>query len=275
MTHFIHPCRASVRDRLRSASGPASGRCRPRARRRRHRRADPEHLRPRVYRGPGGARRSRTHRQVAGAQLSNGVVVEDDVCIGPNATFANDHFPCSRQYRAAVQTTLREGCSIGAGATILPGLVIGREAMVGADRWSPPRCRRGRSSPATRRAPSATRTASPPPRKPSTAAAGAPQSVTATAVPGVTLHRLRLVEDARGKLAVGEFAADVPFVPKQFLQHFRRPRLPCAPGERALRDVRAVPGLRAGYSARSSSMTATRDRRCCWTAPTSACGCRR
>ncbi len=68
-----------------------------------------------------------------GVQLWDGLRVEDDVFIGPNATFANDHFPRSkRPPRNFLETVLHTGASIGANATILPGLSVGRSAMVGA-----------------------------------------------------------------------------------------------------------------------------------------------
>lgn len=68
-----------------------------------------------------------------GVQLWDGLIVEDDVFIGPNATFCNDIYPRSKCYPAEfLKTTLKKGCSIGANATILPGVIIGEEAMVGA-----------------------------------------------------------------------------------------------------------------------------------------------
>jgi hypothetical protein len=68
-----------------------------------------------------------------GVQLWDGVRLEDDVFVGPNATFTNDPFPRSKQYpEAFAQTVVRRGASIGANATILPGLTIGRDALVGA-----------------------------------------------------------------------------------------------------------------------------------------------
>lgn len=68
-----------------------------------------------------------------GVQLWDGLRVEDDVFIGPNATFTNDAFPRSGVPRAALPPTkLRRGASIGANATILPGLTVGAGAMVGA-----------------------------------------------------------------------------------------------------------------------------------------------
>ena len=58
-----------------------------------------------------------------GVQLWDGITVEDDVFIGPNATFTNDPFPRSKQHPASFSRTLvRKGSSIGANATILPGL---------------------------------------------------------------------------------------------------------------------------------------------------------
>jgi UDP-2-acetamido-3-amino-2,3-dideoxy-glucuronate N-acetyltransferase len=68
-----------------------------------------------------------------GVQLWDGVRLENDVFVGPNATFSNDRFPRSRQPpEAFAVTTVQEGASIGANATILPGITIGRGAMVGA-----------------------------------------------------------------------------------------------------------------------------------------------
>jgi acetyltransferase-like isoleucine patch superfamily enzyme len=69
----------------------------------------------------------------SGVYLWNGLRIEDDVFIGPNATFVNDPWPRSQQHPERVQhTTLGSGCSIGANATILGGVEIGRLAMVGA-----------------------------------------------------------------------------------------------------------------------------------------------
>jgi acetyltransferase-like isoleucine patch superfamily enzyme len=68
-----------------------------------------------------------------GVQLWDGVTLEDDVFVGPNATFTNDLHPRSRNAAAKLLPTLvKKGASIGANATILPGLTIGEGAMVGA-----------------------------------------------------------------------------------------------------------------------------------------------
>ncbi|MFK0376742.1 acyltransferase [Pandoraea sp. NPDC090278] len=68
-----------------------------------------------------------------GVQLWDGTVIENDVFIGPNVTFSNDNFPRSKVYPDTfAKTIVREGASIGANATILPGIEIGKGAMIGA-----------------------------------------------------------------------------------------------------------------------------------------------
>src|SRR3954452_13388596 len=68
-----------------------------------------------------------------GVQLYAGVTLEDDVFVGPNATFTNDLYPRSRQWLDEhPRIVVRRGASIGANATILPGIEIGTGAMVGA-----------------------------------------------------------------------------------------------------------------------------------------------
>ena len=69
----------------------------------------------------------------SGVQLWDGLRVGDDVFIGPNATFTNDPFPRSKVYEHEVAVArVEDGASIGANATILPGVTIGARAMVGA-----------------------------------------------------------------------------------------------------------------------------------------------
>jgi acetyltransferase-like isoleucine patch superfamily enzyme len=68
-----------------------------------------------------------------GVQLWDGVNVEDNVFIGPNVTFTNDKYPRSKQYPEEFQKTIiRKGASIGANSTILSGIEIGENAMIGA-----------------------------------------------------------------------------------------------------------------------------------------------
>ncbi len=69
----------------------------------------------------------------AGVQLWDGIVIEDGVFVGPNATFTNDLKPRSKQYpEKFLKTIIKKGASIGANATILPGITIGENAMIGA-----------------------------------------------------------------------------------------------------------------------------------------------
>lgn len=68
----------------------------------------------------------------SGVYLWDGVMAEDGVFIGPAAVFVNDLRPRSRSaHWKCSETLLREGCSIGANATVLAGIQIGRFAMVG------------------------------------------------------------------------------------------------------------------------------------------------
>lgn len=69
----------------------------------------------------------------SGVQLWDGTRVEDDVFIGPNVTLTNDLYPRSKQYPDEFSgIRICKGSSVGANATILPGITIGEEAMVGA-----------------------------------------------------------------------------------------------------------------------------------------------
>jgi len=67
-----------------------------------------------------------------GVQIWDGLRIEDDVFIGPNATFTNDMFPRSKKEFQLLYTTVKKGATVGANATVLPGITIGEEAMVGA-----------------------------------------------------------------------------------------------------------------------------------------------
>jgi acetyltransferase-like isoleucine patch superfamily enzyme/CheY-like chemotaxis protein len=68
-----------------------------------------------------------------GVFLWDGLTIEDDVFIGPNAVFTNDSRPRSKMYlKRPFSTVLKEGCTLGAGSTTLPGITVGRWAMVGA-----------------------------------------------------------------------------------------------------------------------------------------------
>ena len=63
----------------------------------------------------------------------DGVTIEDDVFIGPSVVFTNDKRPKSKKYpETFMKTIVKRGASIGANATILPGIVIGENAIIGA-----------------------------------------------------------------------------------------------------------------------------------------------
>jgi UDP-2-acetamido-3-amino-2,3-dideoxy-glucuronate N-acetyltransferase len=65
--------------------------------------------------------------------LWDGLTIEDDVFIGPCVAFSNDKYPRSKVYPDAfAQTLVKRGASIGANATVLPGIVLGENCMVGA-----------------------------------------------------------------------------------------------------------------------------------------------
>lgn len=151
-----------------------------------------------------------------GVQLWDGVRLEDDVFVGPNATFTNDRFPRSKQYPAEFGKTLvRAGASIGANAVLLPGITIGRGAMVGAGavvtRSVPPN-----AIVAGNPARIIGYVQSGPKEAPKQALAPEQPGTRPLAVPGVSVHRLRAVRDLRGELSVGEFQRELPFEPKRY-----------------------------------------------------------
>jgi acetyltransferase-like isoleucine patch superfamily enzyme len=68
-----------------------------------------------------------------GVSLYDGLTLGDDVFVGPDVSFSNDPRPRSGQRPETYpRTRVREGASLGAGAILLPGVTIGRFAMVGA-----------------------------------------------------------------------------------------------------------------------------------------------
>lgn len=68
-----------------------------------------------------------------GVYLYDGITIEDDVFIGPNATFCNDRYPKSKNKNFKLEPiVIKKGASIGANATILPGVTIGENALIGA-----------------------------------------------------------------------------------------------------------------------------------------------
>lgn len=66
--------------------------------------------------------------------IYEGTVIEDDVFLGPSCVLTNVTNPRSQVLRRALyeQTLLRRGCSVGANATVVCGITIGRYAFVAA-----------------------------------------------------------------------------------------------------------------------------------------------
>jgi acetyltransferase-like isoleucine patch superfamily enzyme len=73
--------------------------------------------------------------------ICEGVVIEDNVFIGHGVMFINDSYPRATTVEGSLQTesdwtveqtVIKRGASIGTGATILPKLVIGENALIGA-----------------------------------------------------------------------------------------------------------------------------------------------
>jgi UDP-2-acetamido-3-amino-2,3-dideoxy-glucuronate N-acetyltransferase len=73
--------------------------------------------------------------------LFDGVTVEDGVFVGPHVCFTNDRVPRAINVDGGPKTDadweisptlVRHGAALGANSTILPGLTIGRWAMVGS-----------------------------------------------------------------------------------------------------------------------------------------------
>lgn len=161
----------------------------------------------------------------SGVQLWDGVTLEDDVFVGPNATFTNDPFPRSKQYpESFARTVVRKGASIGANATILPGLTVGQCAMIGA------------GTVVTKDVPPFAIVVGNPARiigyvqtnknsvsAPSSASASTDNVEDNLGVRGVRLYNLPIVSDLRGNLTFAEHEQSLPFIPKRYFIVFDVP----------------------------------------------------
>lgn len=146
-----------------------------------------------------------------GVQLWDGVRLADDVFVGPNVTFTNDRFPRSKMYPEAFpETVVQSGASLGANSTILPGVTVGRNALIGA------------GAVVTKDVPPNAIVVGNPGRIVGYAGVEAPRAAPALvsdpqdpATPGgFRLQRLRKAVDMRGSLVATEFS-DLPFVPQR------------------------------------------------------------
>ena len=158
----------------------------------------------------------------SGVQLWDGVTLEDDVFVGPNVTFTNDNFPRSRRWPERFErTVVKSGASIGANATLLPGVTVGRLAMVGAGAvvtHDVPANAIVVGNPAFIRGYAGVEGKVSPPALSSPSFRSGPSMVA-----GVTLHEVKVVTDLRGTLAVSELARDLPFEPQRFFCVFDVP----------------------------------------------------
>ncbi len=156
-----------------------------------------------------------------GVQLWDGVTLEDDVFVGPNATFTNDNFPRSKvRPERFARTVVRSGASIGANATILPGITVGPRAMVGAGAVvtrDVPANAIVVGNPATIRGYVDAAAA----RKGS--ASGQTTGARELAARGARLVGLAAFSDLRGSLAVAELGKGLPFLPRRIFAVFDVP----------------------------------------------------
>ncbi len=153
-----------------------------------------------------------------GVSIWDGARIEDDVFIGPDVTFTNDKAPRSKVYpEQFLQTQVRKGASLGANATILPGLTIGQRAMVGAGavvtRDVPPNAIVV-GNPARIVGYVDTPRAVQPIAKASVLKDS--EALPALRAKGVKLHRMPIIIDLRGALSFGEIKRHLPFTPKRF-----------------------------------------------------------
>jgi UDP-2-acetamido-3-amino-2,3-dideoxy-glucuronate N-acetyltransferase len=153
-------------------------------------------------------------RLCSGVKLWSGVVLEDDVGVGPNATFV-------KPSGDADGIKVRSGASIGANATIVAGVTIGAGAVVepGAvvTKSVPPHAIVSGSPARIVGYVDLIRRDAPIVRAPSG------PGVSRTGVKGVTLHEMLLVRDMRGDLSAGEFERQVPFPVRRYFMVFDVP----------------------------------------------------
>lgn len=156
-----------------------------------------------------------------GSHLFTGLLIEDDVYVGTNATFAR-----ARVTREAVQSPassilLRQHCNIGANATLCPGITIGEYAIVDAgavvtQSVQPHAIVSGNPAQVIGFANTPEHTG---------AGTGAPAFSHSfeSKVRGVRSYHLPFISDPRGNLTVGEFERTLPFTPKRYFITFDVP----------------------------------------------------
>ncbi len=69
----------------------------------------------------------------SGSFLPPRTIVEDNSFIGPHVCMSDDFYPFVNNHNyKACPPILKKGCSLGAGVTLLPNVVIGERSLVGA-----------------------------------------------------------------------------------------------------------------------------------------------
>jgi UDP-2-acetamido-3-amino-2,3-dideoxy-glucuronate N-acetyltransferase len=168
-----------------------------------------------------------------GVQVWDGITIESDVFVGPNVTFTNDPFPRSKQYlEKLLRTIIHTGASIGANATILPGLQVGTQAMIGAGAvvtrdvpayaivmGNPARIQGYVSTTGNRTIHPQANTAEP----------------KALSVAKAKLIQLPRIVDLRGGLSFGEYDQHLPFLPRRYFVIYDVPSIEVR-GEHAHRE---------------------------------------
>jgi UDP-2-acetamido-3-amino-2,3-dideoxy-glucuronate N-acetyltransferase len=157
----------------------------------------------------------------SGVQIWDGLRIESDVFVGPNATFTNDNYPRSKQYPDHfIHTVVRKGASIGANATILAGVVIGSNSMVGAaavvTKDVPPHAIiKGNPARITGYDSSSSQGNRP--------ASRPVDAVEAADLLGARVYHMPVVTDLRGCLSFGQYDQHLPFIPKRYFIIFSVP----------------------------------------------------
>lgn len=165
------------------------------------------------------------------ASVAPGMIVEDDVFIGPNASFPEQVGAPSGPNRP---TLLKHGCSIGANATVGPGVTVGEYAVVDAGAVvttsvQPYAIVSGNPARVTGFADTLKTQAS------AEARSDGPVQVIPSKVKGVRAYQLPFITDPRGNLTVGEFERHLPFSPKRYFVTFDVPNATVR-GEHAHRE---------------------------------------
>jgi acetyltransferase-like isoleucine patch superfamily enzyme len=164
----------------------------------------------------------------SGVQLWDGVSIGNDVFIGPNVTFSNDQYPRSRVWQEeVVPTIVHDWASIGANATVLAGVTLGENCMVGAGSvvthsvppnaivFGNPARIQGYATDSKYPAEDLTRS--------SRTLKNLEDSARDPLPGGARLVPLTLADDMRGFLAAIDFDTQLPFVPRRFFTVFGVP----------------------------------------------------